>query len=154
MSWPGEPVVISWNAPGQLGSTMTVGKRVMTVVGVANSVTNTADAWVLPAEMNAIAGSAGSGQAQLLYRFSSNATSTDIASGINEVKAALPPRAVSSPISYLVVRTSEQSGVAPLGAVHHRVRRDLTRSQERSPGPTHDRGSGKRCAPRSQWRSE
>ena len=113
--WPtsDNQVVISSNAPGQPGSTITAGKQVMTVVGVANSVTNTADAWVLPPEMNAIAGSGGTGQAQLLYRFSSNATSTDITSDISGVKAALPPGAVSSPISYLVVRTSEQSGVAP-----------------------------------------
>jgi len=107
-------VVISPNAPGVLGSTVTVGKRVMTIVGVANSVTNTADAWVLPAEMNAIAGSAGTGQAQLLYRFSSNATSTDITSDINEIKAALPRGAVlGGPVSYLDVRQSEQSGIAP-----------------------------------------
>ncbi len=106
-------VVISTNAPGVPGSTITVGKQVMTVVGIANSVTNTADAWVLPAEMSAIAGPAGTGQAQLLYRFSSNATSADITSDINEVRAALPPGAVLTPVSYLDVRTSEQSGVAP-----------------------------------------
>jgi putative ABC transport system permease protein len=107
-------VVISPNAPGALGSAITVGKRVMTVVGVANSVTNTADAWVLPAEMNAIAGSAGTGQAQLLYRFSSSATSTDITSDINEIKAALPSGAVfGGSVSYLDVRQSEQSGIAP-----------------------------------------
>src|SRR5271170_7134426 len=107
-------IVISSDAPGVPGSTITVGKQVMTVVGVANSVTNTADAWVLPAEMTAIAGSAGTGQAQLLYRFSSNATSTDITSDINEVKAALPPGAVlGGTVSYLNVRQSEQSGVAP-----------------------------------------
>ena len=107
-------IVISSNAPGQPGSTITVGKQVMTVVGIANSVTNTADAWVLPAEMSAIAGSAGTGQAQLLYRFSSNATSADITGDINEVKAALPSGAVlGGPVSYLDIRQSEQSGVAP-----------------------------------------
>jgi putative ABC transport system permease protein len=111
--WPtsDNQVVISSNAPGQLGSTITVDKHVMTVVGVANSVTNTADAWVLPAEMNAIA---GTGQVQLLYRFSSNSTSADIASDINEVKAALPSGAVlGGPVSYLDIRESEQSSVAP-----------------------------------------
>ena len=106
-------IVISPNAPGQLGSTITAGKQVLTVVGVANSVTNTADAWVLPAEMNAIAGSAGTGQVQLLYRFSSNATATDIASDMNEVKAALPSGAAQSHVSYLDIRESEQSAVAP-----------------------------------------
>src|SRR5262249_27654026 len=106
--WPtsDKQVVTSSNAPGQLGSTITVGKQVLTVVGVANSVTGTADAWVLPAEMNAIAGAAGTGQAQLLYHFSSNATSADITSDINEVKAALPSGAGPTSVSYLDDRTS------------------------------------------------
>jgi putative ABC transport system permease protein len=107
-------VVISPNAPGVLGSTITVARHVMTVVGVANSVTNTADAWVLPAEMKAIAGPAGTGQAQLLYRFSSSATSTDITHDVNEIKAALPPGALlGGSVSYLDIRQSEQSGIAP-----------------------------------------
>ncbi len=113
--WPASAnqVVISANAPGQVGSTITVGKQVMTVVGVANSVTNTGDAWVLPAEMSAISGSGGTGQVQLLYRFSSSATSTDITSDISEIKAALPSGAVQSHVSYLDIRQSEQSAVAP-----------------------------------------
>jgi len=113
--WPtsDKQVVISLNAPGQVGSTITVSRQVMTVVGVANSVTNTADAWVLPAEMDTIAGSGGTGEDQLLYRFASSATSTDIASDINEIKAALPSGAVQSHVSYLDIRQSEQSSVAP-----------------------------------------
>jgi putative ABC transport system permease protein len=113
--WPtsDDQVVISPNAQVP-GSTIIAGKQVLTVVGVANSVTNTADAWVLPAEMNAIAGPGGTGQAQLLYRFSSNATSADITSDVTEIKAALPPGAVlGGPVSYLSVRQSEQSGIAP-----------------------------------------
>jgi putative ABC transport system permease protein len=106
-------VVISPNAPGQMGSTITVGKQVLTVVGVANSVTDTADAWVLPAEMAAIAGKSGTGQVQLLYRFSSNATGADIRSDVNEVQAALPKGAVQDPVSYLDYRASEHSNIAP-----------------------------------------
>jgi len=113
--WPtsDNQVVISPNAPGQLASTITVGKQVLTIVGVANSVTNTADAWVLPAEMTAIAGSGGTGQVQLLYRFSSNATGADITSDLGEIKAALPAGAVQASVSYLDIRATEQSGVAP-----------------------------------------
>src|ERR1700761_2040608 len=101
------------NAPGQLGATVTVGKQAMTVVGIANSVTNTADGWVLPAEMNAIAGSGGTGQTQLLYRFSSNATSSDLTADTQAVEAALPSGAVVGTTPYLAVRQSEQSNVAP-----------------------------------------
>ena len=101
------------NAPAQLGTVITVGGHTMTVVGVADSVTNTADVWVLPAEMTAIAGPGGSGQVQLLYRFASSATSADISADIGEIKAALPSGALLSPVSYLGVRQSEQSNVAP-----------------------------------------
>jgi putative ABC transport system permease protein len=51
------------------GSVLTVGSHTVTVVGVAESVTGTADAWVLPTEITALAGS-GPRQAQMLYRFS------------------------------------------------------------------------------------
>jgi putative ABC transport system permease protein len=101
------------NAPSQLGGTITVGGHTLTIVGVADSVTNTADAWVLPAEMTAIEGSGGSGQAQLLYRFSSNATDSDITADINEIKAALPSGALLNTVNYLSVRQSEQSDIAP-----------------------------------------
>jgi putative ABC transport system permease protein len=106
-------IVLSSTAPGQLGGTVTIGKQVLAVVGIANSVTNTADGWVLPAEMNAIAGPGGTGQAQLLYRFSDSATSAGIASDIGAVTAALPEGAVIGTVSYLDVRQSEQSNVAP-----------------------------------------
>jgi putative ABC transport system permease protein len=120
--WPtsDNQIVLSVNAngPGQLGSTLTIGKQVLTIVGIANSVTNTADGWVLPAEMNALAaaGGAGSdstGRAQLLYRFASSGTTSDIAADAGAVKAALPSGAVLGTVSYLSVRQSEQSSVAP-----------------------------------------
>jgi putative ABC transport system permease protein len=109
----GSQIVISAAAPGQLGGTVTVGKQKMTVVGVANSVTSTADGWVLPAAMSAIAGPAGTGQAQLLYRFTDSASTQDIAADVGAVKAALPAGAVTGTVSYLDVRQSERSSVAP-----------------------------------------
>jgi putative ABC transport system permease protein len=115
--WPtrGNQIVLSAgaNLPGSLGSTITVGRQALTVVGIANSVTNTADGWILPAEMSVIAGSGGSGQAQLLYRFGSSGTSSDINADTGAVKAALPSGAVIGTVSYLSVRQSEQSNVAP-----------------------------------------
>jgi putative ABC transport system permease protein len=115
--WPtnDSQIILSANAnlPGNLGSTITVGKQALTIVGMANSVTNTADGWVLPAELNAIAGSGGTGQAQLLYRFAANATTSDLNVDISAVKAALPSGAVTGTTPYLAVRQSEQSNVAP-----------------------------------------
>jgi len=121
--WPASDgqVVLSVNAsgPGQVGSTITVGSQALTVVGIANSVTNTADGWVLPSEMSTIAktsggsGGAAAGQEELLYRFAASATSGDIAADIRAVTAALPEDAVLGTVSYLAVRQSEQSNVAP-----------------------------------------
>ena len=115
--WPtnDSQIILSANAnlPGNLGSTITVGKQALNIVGIANSVTNTADGWVLPAELNAIAGSGGPGQAQLLYRFAASATTSDLNVDISAVKAALPSGAVTGTAPYLAVRQSEQSNVAP-----------------------------------------
>lgn len=102
------------NGPGTLGATVTIGDQTLTVVGIANSVTNTADGWVLPAELTAIANQAGTHEAQLLYRFSSDATSGELAADASAVTAALPKgTVVGAPTSYLSVRQSEQSSVAP-----------------------------------------
>ena len=106
-------VSVTGSVPSRLGTTITVGGRELTVMGIADSVTNTADVWVLPAEMAAIAGSGGSGQAQVLYRFASSASSSDITADINKIRAALPSGAVQSAVDYLTVRQSEQSSVAP-----------------------------------------
>ena len=116
-------VSVAGSVPSQLGTTITVGGQALTVVGIANSVTNTADVWVLPAEMPAIAGSGGgmqtgsgqggTAQAQLLYRFASSATSSNITADIGEIRAALPPGSVQATADYLTVRQSEQSSVAP-----------------------------------------
>jgi putative ABC transport system permease protein len=105
-------MVLSRKAPGGLGSVVTVGSRKLTVVGVADSVTNTAEAWVLPSEMAAL--SVGSpGPAQMLYRFSHAGTSSAITADIAAVRAALPRGALLDTVSYLNVRQSEQSDIAP-----------------------------------------
>jgi putative ABC transport system permease protein len=120
--WPTAPDQIVWSQAGpvsggiQLGSTVTIpgapGSPALTVVGFANSITNTADAWVLPAEITALSGTASAPQAQMLYRFSSAATATAINADDSALKAALPAGTVQGTASYLDVRTSEQSNVA------------------------------------------
>ena len=115
--WPREvgQIVVSRNGPGDIGSTFTVGSQKLTVVGVADSVTNTAQAWVLPAEIAQLGGSAGSGPepAQMLYRFADAGTSAAIASDIAAVRAALPHGALLNTVSYRSVRQTEQSHIAP-----------------------------------------
>jgi putative ABC transport system permease protein len=120
--WPTAPDQVVWSQAGpvsggiQLGSTVTFpgapGSPTLTVVGFANSITNTADAWVLPAEIAALSGNGSQPQAQMLYRFSSASTVTAVNADVRALKAALPAGTVQGAASYLDVRTAEQSNVA------------------------------------------
>jgi putative ABC transport system permease protein len=113
--WPrnDQQIVLSRDAAGDIsGPTVTVGSQRLTVVGIADSVTNTAQAWVLPSEVTRL-GHSGSGQAQMLYRFADAGTSSAIAADITAVQAALPHGALLNTASYLSVRQSEQSHIAP-----------------------------------------
>jgi putative ABC transport system permease protein len=99
--WPqnDQQIVLSRNAPG--GATVTVRSLRLTVVGVADSVTNTAQAWVLPSEIGRLGHPTGSRQAQMLYRFADAATSSAIAADIAAVRAALPHGGLMNTVSYL-----------------------------------------------------
>jgi putative ABC transport system permease protein len=92
------------------GYTLAIGSRRLTVVGIAESVTGTADAWVLP---SAIGGLDVGSQAELLYRFADSGTSQAVGSDIAEVRAALPRGALLDPVSYLTARQAQESGIAP-----------------------------------------
>jgi len=101
--------------PVTVGQTVTVtsapGSPRLTVVGIATSVTGTAQAWVVPAEITALR---GPGVAQMLYRFASAATSTEIADDVSSVRRALPPGSlIGTPQSYLAVRQQASASVAP-----------------------------------------
>jgi len=95
------------------GSTLTAGSQRLTVVGVADSVTGTADAWVLPPEIGALAGRTGPPPAQMLYRFAGAGGPAAVAAGLAAVRAALPRGALVTASSYLDVRQSEESNIAP-----------------------------------------
>jgi putative ABC transport system permease protein len=120
--WPTAPDQVVWSQAGPVsgaigvGSTVTFpgapGSPTLTVVGIANSITNTADAWVLPSEIAALSASGSRPQAQMLYRFASAATATAINTDVRALTGALPAGTVQGTASYLDVRTSEQSSVA------------------------------------------
>jgi putative ABC transport system permease protein len=112
--WPQSPdqVVLAQGLgffPG-LGARMTVttapGKPQLTVVGVANSITSTASAWVLPSEIRALRSPAQPASAEMLYRFASAATAGQIRGDIATVTAALPAGAVGGFSSWLTARQS------------------------------------------------
>jgi putative ABC transport system permease protein len=111
-SWPSTSggIVLSRDDPGGIGSVVTIGSATLTVTGVADSVTDTAQAWVLPSAIGALGGSS---QAQMLYRFASAGTTAAISADIAAVRGALPRGGlVGTPVSWLNVAQAEQSSVA------------------------------------------
>ncbi len=110
--WPQRPdqIVLSEGTgffPG-LGAKMTVttapGKPQLTVVGVANSITNTAFGWVLPAEIGALRPAGAPAGAEMLYRFTSAGTAAQLRGDVAAVSAALPAGAVGGFSSWLAAK--------------------------------------------------
>ncbi|MFH8801008.1 ABC transporter permease [Streptomyces sp. NPDC017936] len=80
----------------------------LTVVGVARSVTRTADGWVVPSQVPALT-TPGSGGYQMLYRFTAAVTAAQITAGGKAVTGSLPPGAAVGEQSWLTVkRTAER----------------------------------------------
>ncbi|MFF2898198.1 ABC transporter permease [Streptomyces sp. NPDC057966] len=88
------------------------GGPTLTVVGVARSVTRTADAWVVPSQMPALT-APGSGGYQMLYRFTEADTAARITAGGKAVTQSLPPgTAVAGEQSWLAVRKTAERDTA------------------------------------------
>ena len=86
------------------------GSPQLTVVGVANSVTDTADGWVLPAQMTALRVPLTE---QMLYRFASAGSSAAVNAGVTALRIALPAGAVLGAESWLTVQQQEAGNAAP-----------------------------------------
>ncbi|MFE9020427.1 ABC transporter permease [Streptomyces sp. NPDC007808] len=87
------------------------GRPALTVVGVARSVTRTADAWVVPSQMPALT-APGSGGYQMLYRFTDAGTAARITAGGRAVTRSLPPGSAVGEQSWLTVRKSAERDTA------------------------------------------
>ncbi len=122
--WPRQPgqIVLGSTWPGgaqfiSLGATVTVtgvpGTPTLTVVGFAASVTQSADGWVLPAEIARLHPPGTQPSAQMLYRFRGAATAGEVGASAAAVSAALPAGAVTGTQSYLDVRAAEAAEIAP-----------------------------------------
>jgi putative ABC transport system permease protein len=100
-----------------LGTKVTVtsapGRPKLTVVGIATSVTNSADGWVTPGELARLRGPGQPATAQVLYRFRSSATAAAIRADEKAVSTALPAGSVTGATSYLAVRVGETSQIGP-----------------------------------------
>jgi putative ABC transport system permease protein len=119
--WPQRPgeVVLSRDSTGvPLGTRITVSGRPgspgLTVVGIATSITQSADGWVLPAEITALRAPGTPATAQMLYRFSSAGSAAALSADAAELGRALPRGTVTATQSYLAVKLQQDSGIAPI----------------------------------------
>ncbi|MHA4773057.1 ABC transporter permease [Streptomyces sp. MSC1_001] len=87
------------------------GGPTLTVVGVARSVTRTADAWVVPSQMPALT-APGSGGYQMLYRFTDAGTAAQVDAGTEAVTEKLPPGAAVGTQSWLTVKKNAERDTA------------------------------------------
>jgi putative ABC transport system permease protein len=115
--WPQRPdqIVLSEDTgfyPGP-DAKMTIatapGKPVLTVVGLAKSITNTADAWVLPSEVKALRPARAPATAEMLYRFANAGTAAQVRGDVAAVAAALPAGAVAGSSSWLTAQQQANS---------------------------------------------
>src|SRR5215469_2839425 len=116
---PGELVLSSNYRFGlSIGAHLTVtgvpGTPRLTVVGIANSINQSADGWVVPGQIAALRAPGTPGTAQMLYRFAQAGTSAAMRADVARVSAALPRGAVTGAQSYLEVKLQESSGIAPI----------------------------------------
>ena len=90
------------------------GRPRLTVVGIASSINQSADGWVVPREIAALRARGAPPAVQMLYRFASAGTAAAIRTDVAALTRALPPGAVTATQSYLAVKLQESSGIAPI----------------------------------------
>ncbi|MET8044282.1 FtsX-like permease family protein [Micromonospora sp. NPDC005215] len=109
---PGEIVLATgdrmWLPPQVVGQQWKVsdapGSPAVTVVGIARSASQTADAWTTPAQLAAWTGPGGPRTYQMLYRFGAASTADQVQTGRTAVEATVPAAALASAVSWLDVR--------------------------------------------------
>ncbi|GAA2132557.1 hypothetical protein GCM10009760_07640 [Kitasatospora kazusensis] len=77
------------------------GDPTLTVVGFAQSVSRTADAWVAPSEVTSLTGPGTAGGYQMLYRFASAGTAAQVAADRATVESATPAGSLAGVQSWL-----------------------------------------------------
>jgi putative ABC transport system permease protein len=96
----------------QITVTSPPGHPVLTVVGVAKSITDTADGWVLPAQIAALRPPHAPATAQMLYRFRHVDTQPQLSSDVTALNRALPAGTITGTSSWLTVKNQESGSIA------------------------------------------
>jgi putative ABC transport system permease protein len=121
LSGPGQ-IVVSRETPGrgrtwQIGDRLTVdvpGAPTVRVVGVADSVTDSADAWVWPTQSDILHAEGAVASRQMLYRFASADRDTAIRASLDNATAALPKGALIGSSTYLAVKLRAAENLKPI----------------------------------------
>ncbi len=113
---PGQ-IVLSSNANlpldvGQLQFPDAPGRPTLTVVGVADSVSQTADAWVTPAELPAFTPVGTTPGYQMIYRFNHAGTDAEIAADRSAITAVVPHGALTGTQSWLAIKQLQAANTA------------------------------------------
>jgi putative ABC transport system permease protein len=115
---PGQVVLNGYEGNGGIadGNTVQVasapGKPTLTVVGFANSITSTADGWVAPGQIAALAAPGTPPTAQLLYRFAQAGSDAQIRADVAAITGALPAGAVANSASWLAAQSQAEGNGA------------------------------------------
>jgi putative ABC transport system permease protein len=88
------------------------GKPTLTVVGFANSITSTADGWVAPGQIAALAAPGTPPTAQLLYRFAQAGSQAQIRADVAAITHALPAGTVANSASWLTAESQAEGNGA------------------------------------------
>jgi putative ABC transport system permease protein len=123
---PGEIVLARHVLPPETGeraaldtgqSTVTIrlpGQPELRLVGIADSVTDTADAWVWPTEGGVLHTGDAPASRQMLYRFASAGSAAAVGRSLAAATATLPEGALLSSASYIASRLQADSTTGPV----------------------------------------
>ncbi|MEV0133100.1 ABC transporter permease [Dactylosporangium sp. NPDC050688] len=109
----GEIVWAAGQGPFEVGDRITFadapGRPTLTVVGLARSVSGTAEAWTTPQQLAAMVAEKAGGY-QMLYRFTDAATEAQLTAHRTAIAGAVPADAMTGATSYLTVKhTAERT---------------------------------------------
>ena len=89
------------------------GRPTLTIVGLARSISATADAWVTPEQLAALAMPGAGVSYQMLYRFQRADSDAEMSADRAAVQAAAPPESLSGTASYLQAKLHVERAAAP-----------------------------------------
>jgi putative ABC transport system permease protein len=120
LTGPGQ-IVLSRELAGPpgtgVGDSITVdvpGSPTLRIVGIADSITSTADAWVWPGQADVLHASGVSATRQMLYRFASAGDDAAVRASVATATALLPRGALLGSASYLPHKLAADRSTAPV----------------------------------------